>query len=393
MTATTELMNLTAITNCLYMAMELGSTKWLLAFTTGNQGKGHRRQIAAGDLEGLRKALEHARERFDLATDCCVRSCYEAGRDGFWVHRELERLGVENVVVDASSMERARGRRAKTDRIDVMRLLQNLLRHHRGENVWSVCRVPTAQEEDERRNERELARLKKERSSLTNSIKSGLALHGVQWGVRKFPETLDDVRCPNGKPLPPHHLRELNRSLGRLRCIEADIAAVREERERWLESGGSRRVLWLATSLQTLKGIGPNFSWTFALELLSWRTFKRSKEVGAAVGLAPTPYLSDKCVDKEQGVSKSGSPRLRAMLVEIAWLWLRYQPNSELSTWFQERFGGSGKRSRRIGIVALARKLSGVLWNYAENGVCPAGATFKERGPAVDAFRQLSATA
>lgn len=390
MTAKTEPMNVTATTSCLYMAMELGSTKWLLAFSTGT-GKHRRRTIAAGDLRALEEELRDARRRLHMPADCMVRSCYEAGRDGFWVHRELDRLGAENLVVDASSMERARGRRAKTDRIDVMRLLQNLHRHYRGEDVWSVCRVPTEQQEDERRNERELARLKKERSSLTNNIKSGLALHGVKWGTKAFPETFDDVRCPNGEPLPARHLRELNRALARHRFVDGQIAAVWEEREQWLEDGGSRDLLKLVTGLQLLKGIGPNFAWTFALELLSWRTFKRSKEVGAAVGLAPTPHLSDKCVDKELGVSKSGSPRLRAMLVEIAWLWLRYQPSSQLSHWFEERFGGSGKRSRRIGIVALARKLAGVLWNYAENGVCPDGAVYKERGPAADAFRQLTA--
>lgn len=393
MTAKTELMNVTCDPNGLYMAMELGSQKWLLGFTTELKQKTRVRTIAAGDLEALRVEIDRARTHLGLAASCAVRSCYEAGRDGFWVHRELEAMGVQNLIVDAASMERARGRRAKTDRIDVRRLLQHLLRHHRGEQVWSVCRVPTPEQEDERRNEREMARLKKERSSLTNAIKSGLALHGVRWGKRKFPDRFDAVRCPNGQPLPPRLLAELNRALDRVRHIERDIAAVEDERRRWLEQGGSVRALKLATALMLLKGIGPNFAWTMTLEFLNWRTFERAREVGAAVGLTPTPWLSDQCVDKEQGVSKMGLPRLRAMLVEIAWLWLRYQPDSELSRWFEERFGRSGKRARRIGIVALARRLAIRLWDYAENGVCPHGAEFKTRGPAFEAYKQLMAAA
>lgn len=390
MTTMTEPMKTTATAICLCMAMELGSTKWVLAFSRSDGGKSPRRTISAGDLAALKLEMSRAKSKLGLAEESGVRSCYEAGRDGFWVHRELEKLGVENIVIDASSMERAPGRRAKTDNLDVKRLLLCLLRHLRGERVWSVCRVPTPQQEDERRSERELARLKKDRASLKNAVKSGLARHGVQWKGR-LPETFDDVVCPSGDPLPRLQLAELNRALGRLRVIEADIDAVWAERQEWLENGGSRRALQIATALMLLKGIGRNFAWTMSLELLSWRRFERGKEVGAAVGLVPTPYRSDKCVDREQGVSKSGSPRLRAMLVEIAWLWLRYQPNTELSRWFEERFGGSGKRSRRVGIVALARKLAVALWGFAEFGICPQGAVFKERGPEVDAFRELIA--
>lgn len=389
MTAKTEPMNVTAITICLYMALELGSRNWVLAFTGATAAKTRRRRIEAGDLRALADEITTARAKLGVPADAAVRSCYEAGRDGFWVHRELEQMGIENLVIDASSMERARGRRAKTDAIDVQRLLQNLVRHHRGERVWSVCHVPTAQQEDERRNEREIARLKRERSSLVNAIKSGLALHGVRWGKRKLPETFDAVRGPTGRPLPPRMLKELNRAVARLRYIEGDLAAVQSEREQWLEQGGSHRALLLATALMQLKGIGKNFAWTITLELLGWRHFRRTREVGAALGLVPTPFRSDASVDREQGVSKSGSPRLRAMMVEIAWLWLRYQPHSKLTRWFQERFGGSGKRARRIGIVALARKLAIALWNYAEFGLCPEGAVFKQRGPVVDAYRQL----
>lgn len=391
MTPTTEPMNANATQPCLYMAMELGSAKWVLAFCRADAQTIRRRTIAARDLAALDAELASARSKLGLPSRCPVYACHEAGRDGFWVHRELEKRGIENVVVDASSMERAPGRRAKTDRIDVARLLRNLLRHRRGERVWSTCRVPTAEQEDERRNEREMARLKRERSALVNVIKAGLALHGVQWGRGKLPASFDETRCPNGEPLPPFHRRELNRSLARLRVIEADIETVRAERERWLEEGGSVRPLKIATALMLLKGIGENFAWTMTLELLGWRRFERPKEVGAAVGLVPTPFRSDQSVDKELGVSKRGMPRLRAMLVEIAWLWLRYQPETKLARWFEERFGGSGKRSRRIGIVALARRLAIALWNYAENGVCPEGAVFKERGPAADAYRRLMA--
>lgn len=359
----------------LYIALELSNKKWKIAF--GNGFKIRLKSIGARDLKQFQEEVEKSRRHFGMAESVPIYCCYEAGRDGFWIHRYVSSLGIHNLVVDSSSIEvNRRYRRAKTDRIDAGKLLTMLIRYINGESkLWSVLHVPEAEDEDVRRLNREIERLKKERTAHTNRIKSLLALHGIVMPIRKsFAQDLEKVVLWNGKPVPPRVRQEMVREFHRYELIVQQLEQLEVEKEAVLkeESKSSKKVL----TLQTLKGIGPVSSWVLVYEYFGWRVFKNTKEVGAACGLAPSPYDSGDS-QREQGISKSGNRRIRSIMIEVAWYWLRYQPQSKLSRWFMERYGGGSKRIRRIGIVALARKLLIALWKYVEQGVVPESAIVK----------------
>lgn len=359
----------------LYIALELSNTKWKIAF--GNGFKNRLKSITARDLTQFEMELQLSRKHFKMAEDVAILCCYEAGRDGFWIHRYLCGLGIRNLVVDSSSIEvNRRYRRAKTDRIDACKLLTMLIRYFNGETkLWSVLHVPEAQDEDARRLHREIDRLKKERTAHTNRIKSLLALHGIVMGVAKsFLEDIEKIVLWNGEPLPSNIKEEMIREYCRYDLIQQQVLALEQQRKQILqqESKLPKKVL----TLQNLKGIGPVSSWNLVFEFFGWRLFNNVKEVGAAAGLAPTPYDSGGS-QVEQGISKSGNRRIRALMIELGWCWLKYQPNSKLSRWFVEKYGQGSKRMRRIGIVALARKLLIALWKYLEQGIIPEGATLK----------------
>ena len=280
-----------------------------------------------------------------------------------------EGIGINNSVVDSASIEVNRKyRRAKTDRLDVIKLLSKLISYHNGEkDVWSVVRVPSVEQEDARRIDREIQRLKKERTSHTNRIKSLLAIHGIKMNIKSsFLEDIEQAVLWNGTILPEKLKNEILREYKRFELIQLQLKELECEKEKELAAGTkpARQV----QALQQLKGIGPVSSWTLIYEFFGWREFKNVKEVGAASGLAPTPYDSGDS-EREQGISKAGNRRIRSVMIELAWLWLRYQPQSKLSEWFLERFGKGGKRMRRVGIVALARKLLVALWKYIQTGL------------------------
>jgi len=359
----------------LYIALELSNTKWKIAF--GNGFKIRLKTIAARDREQFELELQGSRKHFGMAEDVPVYCCYEAGRDGFWIHRYLCSLGVRNLVVDSSSIEvNRRSRRAKTDRLDAAKLATMLIRYMNGETkVWSVLHVPEEDDEDARRLHREMQRLKKERTGHTNRIKSLLALHGISMEIRKsFSEDVNKVVMWNGKPLPSRIKEDMVREYRRYELIQQQVQVLEQEKKEALkqESESSKKVL----TLQNLKGIGRVSSWDLTHEFFGWRVFRNGEEVGAAAGLAPTPYDSGGS-QTEQGISKSGNRRVRALMTEVAWYWLMHQPGSKLSQWFMERYGHGSKRMRRIGIVALARKLLIALWKYLEQGIMPEGATVK----------------
>ena len=361
----------------MYIALELSNTKWKIAF--GNGFKIRLKTIGAREREQFELEVQRSRRHFGMAEEVPVYCCYEAGRDGFWIHRYLCTLGIHNLVVDSSSIEvNRRSRRAKTDRLDAGKLLTMLIRYINGETkLWSVLRVPQKDHEDARRLHREIERLKKERTAHTNRIKSLLALHGVvmEVGIGKtFPEYIEKVVLWNGEHLPSRVKEEMIREYRRYDLIQQQLQASEQEKKEALkrESESSKKVL----TLQNLKGIGPVSSWVLVYEFFGWRLFKNVKEVGAAAGLAPTPYDSGGS-QSEQGISKSGNRRVRALMIEVGWYWLMHQPKSKLSQWFMERYGQGGKRMRRIGIVALARKLLIALWKYLEQGIMPEGATVK----------------
>lgn len=363
----------------LYLALDLGWSQWQLAFTTEVSQKPRLRTVRARDLVSLKEEIRRAKERFELPPEAGVTSCFEAGRDGFWLHRCLLSIGVESRVVDSSSIEvNRRQRRAKTDRLDVIKLLVLLLRYESGEKgVWRVVRVPSVEEEDLRQLGRELESLKKERTEHRNRIRGLLAAQGVDPGSggSALRHSLDRLRLWDGSELPPVLRARLEREQQRLDFVEVQVQELEKQRREQVKKPVCRAEAQVA-QMMGLRGIGIKSAWLFATEFFSWRQFRNRRQVGGLAGLAPTPYRSGG-LNHEQGISKAGNPRVRSMAIEIAWGWLRWQPQSEMAQWFCTRFGKAGGRSRRVGIVALARKLLVSLWRYLETGVIPAGAELK----------------
>lgn len=366
----------------LHLAFELSQNKWKLGFSDGNRMRF--KSIVARNLEQLQEEIEKAKVRFNLKADMKIVSCYEAGRDGFWLHRYLLNCGIENVVVDSSSIEvDRRKRRAKTDRIDAGKLLAMLMRYHAGERLsWRVVRVPSVAEEDGRQLHRELESLSKERTMHRNRMKGFLIQQGIAVknpSSKRFLEDLESFRTWDGKPLPLDFKARIVREYERLKEVEGQIYTLRKERQSRLEQAecpSMRKVV----QLMSLRGIRVQSSWKFVQEFFGWRQFKNRKEVGSLAGLTPTPYDSGGS-QREQGISKAGNKRIRTLAVEMSWVWLRFQPQSKLSQWYMERFAGGGKRMRRIGIVAMARKLLIDLWCYLEHGVIPEGAILRKEMP------------
>lgn len=369
-----------AVEQVLYIAMELSDKHWKLVFSDGGEKRRHE-TIEAGHRIELVEAIKKAKEKFGLSPEAKVVSCYEAGRDGFWLHRYLVSLGIENQVVDSSSIEtNRRKRRAKTDRIDGVKLLTMLIRYWGGERgLWSVVRVPSVEDEEGRRLHRELASLQKERTRHRNRIRSLLVAQGLRLEPNgDFLKRLEVLTLWDGTPLPAELKGELEREYQRLRLVEEQRRALEKTRKRRLGQADSARLQGVV-QLMGLRAIGPNCAWLLVMEFFAWRGFRNRRELGACAGLTGTPYDSGSS-KRDQGISKAGNRRVRAMMIEIAWLWLRYQPNSKLSRWFCERFAGGGARMRRVGIVALARRLLVALWRYLEEGMLPEGAELKAAG-------------
>jgi transposase len=356
----------------LYMAFELGEKSWKLSLSDGARSPSHY-SVTAGDIAALLECIAKAKARCGLAPKARVRSCYEAGRDGFWLHRWLIEQGIDNIVVDSSSIEvNRRARRAKTDRLDGDKLLAMLLRYAAGERqVWSVVRVPTLEQEDARRTHRELGRLGQERTAHINRIRALLVMHNVRVkyvGGRLWQRWWTG----HAEELPPRARAEIERESKRLLLVQEQRHTIEAEQRQAVGANAEPQVSGLAQ----LRGIGVSSGWVLAKELFGWRRFRNRREVAGCLGLAPSPYASGES-ETEQGISKAGNRRVRALMVELAWSWLRYQPDSELSQWFNRRFARGGKRLRRIGIVALARRLAIALWRYLEDGLIPQGAQLK----------------
>lgn len=379
MDQTTRRREFKGIPEALYLSFELGCKEWKLAFTVGRGEKPRLRTLAAGDVRGLEQEIEWARQRWGVPEGTRVVSCYEAGRDGFWLHRYLLSRGVLNVVVDSSSIEvNRRSRRAKTDRLDALKLLMMLIRHDLGEEgrVWSVVQVPSVEQEAARQLHRDWDVLKKERTLHRNRIQSFLACQGIKLTLGSdFAERLASLVLWDGSVLPLELRERLKREWERLELVESQIRELKRQKEEAVAAASSP-YLQQIQELAKLKGIGLTSAWVFVCEFFGWRKFRNRREVGALAGLVPMPYQSGSS-DHEQGISKAGNSRLRVMSIEIAWSWLRWQPESQLSLWFRERYGPGSRRSRRVGIVALARKLLVALWRFLEFGVVPEGAILK----------------
>jgi transposase len=375
---TTRTVNDTTFSQYLYMAFELSNAEWKLGFTVGFGQKPRLRSLTARDLTTLVEEIRLAKVRFGLPGSTLVLSCYEAGRDGFWLHRYLQAQGVTNLVVDSASIEvNRRKRRAKTDRMDVGKLLTMLMRYEQGEKkVWSIVHVPSLAEEDRRQLHRELMAVKAERTHHINRLKGLLVSQGVALPVQKdFLSQLEAVRLWDGSRLPVALYARLLREYERFQLTNQQINQLELSRVQVIRTSSDPAVEQVRQLLR-LKGIGMNSAWLYVMEFFSWRNFHNRQELGALAGLTPTPFQSGNSA-KECGISKAGNRHIRAMAIEIAWAWLRYQPDSQLSRWYQERFGQGGSRVRRIGIVALARRLLINLWKYLETGVLPEGACLR----------------
>jgi transposase len=290
----------------------------------------------------------------------------------------VERMGIENIVVDAASMDVKRRKRAKTDRIDAEGLVRQLIRYWRGErDVWSVVRVPSEEAEDDRQMHREMEVLKRERGQHRVRIQSLLFTEGMDVEVTAgLMKQLDQLCRWNGKPLREGMKERIRREYERMKVAEADLATLKKRQREKLSSTQSSPSLEKIRKLKQLRAIAAGSSWVFVMELFGWRQFRNRREVAGAVGITPMPYQSGDS-SREQGISRAGNRRARTMAIEIAWSWLRYQPESQLSRWYRERFGSGGPRLRRIGIVAMARKLIVALWRYVEYGTLPEGARLK----------------
>jgi transposase len=363
----------------LFVAFELSEKTWKLGFTTGHGQKPRERTVTARHQERVLDEIAQAKRRLGLPETAPMVSCYEAGREGFWLHRFLQGHGITNHVVDSSSIEiNRRRRRAKSDGLDVRKLLSMLMRYEQGErHVWQVVKVPSVEAEDQRHLHRDLETLKRERASTMTRIEGLLSSQGLRVpSLAKFPEQLEALRLWNGSPVPPGLRRRVLRVYAHYTFLSEQIAAVEVERRTLLQTSADTSIDKIRQLMQ-LKGIGINGAWLLVMELFGWRAFTNRREVGGLAGFTPTPYQSGEST-REQGITKSGNRHVRWMTTELAWSWLRFQPDSALSVWFRARFGSGGKRLRRIGIGAVARKLLIALWRFLETGALPEGAALKE---------------
>jgi transposase len=364
----------------IFVSLELSRSAWLVtSLSPGGCKKMSKHQVCGGDVAGLltRFAELQARARARTNQLFPLIVIQEAGLDGFWLHRVLQSEGIESYVVDPASIATSRRRRrAKTDKIDGEALVRALLAHQRGEpRVCAMVKAPTPEEEDRRRICRERKTLTSERVEHVNRIKGLLFAQGVSGYEpmhRHRRARLEDLRTGDGRPLPRHLKAQLIRELDRLELLLEQIEAVEAERDILLASVNTTST---PVRLLELKGVGPEFANVLWSEGL-YRHFDNRRQVAAYAGLAPTPWQSG-TIDREQGVSKAGNPRLRATMIQLAWLWLRHQPDSALSRWFHERVKMIGGRLKKPMIVALARKLLIALWKYMTAGIVIEGAVIK----------------
>jgi transposase len=366
----------------IFVAIELSQRSWLVTMHSPDKNRFSRHKLDGGDEVGLLGLIERIRARAGqkLGSMPRVVSCYEAGYDGFWLHRRLAAAGITSFVFDPASIAvEQRARRAKTDRIDGELLLRTLMAYCRGEpRVVRIVRVPAPEQEDARRATRERERLIKEQTAHTNRIKGLLRLSGLAGDNlrrRDWVIWLETQRDRNGEPLRPQLVAELKREHARLMLLGAQLRELSRDGGEAPVSTAAAEMAQRSATLQRLKGLGPVFATTLTNEAL-YKDFHNRREVGAYVGLAPSPWRSGR-TNREQGISKAGNPRARAKAIELAWLWLKHQPESALSRWFHERTAHGRGRIRRIAIVALARKLIVALWRFLTTGLVPEGAVLK----------------
>jgi transposase len=360
----------------LFVAFEMSKNEWKMAMTSGFGVRPWLKTVASGDLAAVTRVVEAARQRFGLPATARVVSCYEAGRDGFWIHRALQTRGLENRVVDSASIEvNRRARRTKTDRVDALKLVMMLVRACSGEQrVFAQVRVPSAEAEAARHRSRERTALVQEQTRLRNQIGSWLATCGCRVTARTRQQAgwWTGARDWADAPLPTPVQARIARAEARLAVVAEQIATIDASQTTTVQRADPQSAL---ARLVQLKGVATTSASVLVDEGVVWRAFQNRRQIGGLLGFAPAKYDSGES-ERDQGISRAGNKRLQSVMVQLAWGWVHWQRQSALTRWYQERFG-RGKRARRVGIVALARKLLIALWRYATAGVLPAGAVLK----------------
>jgi transposase len=377
----------------LFVGFELSKSTWLTGLYAPELGSTiSRHKIDGGDLGRAVALIETAKKRLHgRGKPVRVVSVYEAGYDGFWLHRALTAAGIENRVIDAASIPvDRRSRRPKTDRLDLELLIRMLLALERGETrICRVVRVPTPTEEDAKRQHRERQVLVADRTAHSNRIKGILMTLGIRDANPRrhdFPKHLETMRAATGDPLPLYTKQALTREHQRLCLLERQIKEIEvaqaaalkatKANDRKDEGRAGEECDAQAAALIRLKGIGQTGAVTLTREAF-YRHFDNRREVASYFGLTPSPFNSG-TMRADQGISKAGNPRIRTLAIELSWLWLRHQPESELTSWFLQKVGNATGRIRRIAIVALARKLMIALWRYVTIGLIPKGAILRQ---------------
>ena len=366
----------------IFVAIELSQRSWLVTLHSPDKDKMSRHKLEGGDHAELLALVGRVRERAARALGGvpAVVSCYEAGYDGFWLHRLLLAAGITNYVFDPSSIAvDQRARRVKTDRIDGERMLRTLMAYLRGEpRVVRIVRVPAAEQEDTRRASRERGRLIKEQTAHTSRIKALLRLLGMAVGNprrRDWLNWLAAQRDWQGQAVPPQMLGEIRHEHARLMLVRERLDELVQASAAADPTPAAVQMTERSELLLRLKCLGPAFATTLTSEVF-YKDFRNRREVASYFGLTPSPWQSGG-IDRDQGISKAGNPRARCAAIELAWLWLRHQPDSALTQWFRQRTLNAGKRIKRTAIVALARKLMVALWRYLTTGMVPEGALLK----------------
>ena len=366
----------------IFVAIELSQRSWLVTVHCPDKDKLSRHKLEGGDHAGLLALIDRMRERVarTLGGVPAVVSCYEAGYDGFWLHRLLLAAGITNYVFDPASIAvDQRARRVKTDRIDGEKMLRTLMAYCRGElRVVRIVRVPTAEQEDVRRSSRERGRLTKEQTAHTTRIKALLRLLGMAVGNprrRDWLNWLAAQRDWQGQAVPPRMLAEIKHEHGRLMLVREQLDALAQPSAAADPTPAAAEMARRSELLLRIKCLGPAFATTLTSKVF-YKDFRNRREVASYFGLTPSPWQSG-ATDRDQGISKAGNPRARSTAIEMAWLWLRHQPDSMLTQQYRRRTLDASKRIKRVAIVALARKLMVALWRYLTTGLVPEGAMLK----------------
>jgi transposase len=358
-----------------YVAIELSFSSWLVAARLPGTERSRLHRIEAGNTLALLALMAELRSRASTKRGEAVEvaCCFEAGRDGFWLHRVLTAHGIAAYVLEPTSiLVNRRARRAKTDRLDAEGMLRVLATWLGGDRqVCSMVRVPTPDEEDAKRPHREREHLVQERLRIENRIEGLLFTQGIRKrpSLRSWEREMAELRTGDGRALPPLLRAELERLRRRLVLVLELIRELEAERDSAMIAAADDDVTQKITALQRIRGIGANFAAVLVREVF-YRSFANRRQLASYVGIVPMPYQSGG-VDRDRSIRRMGNPRARTSMIQLAWLWLRYQPDSALATWFRERVGALQGRTRRIASVAVARRLLIALWHYVETGVIP----------------------